>query len=260
MPDPDLSEWNPSEPEDARSIKQASAAPLGRETAAHGDRFGPRILWKTLKISVILILAFAILCDISISLFAIGKIYDHIDEIRPTAVALVLGTAKHQKKGPNLFYGPRIEAAAALFKSGRVQGILVSGDNATIYYNEPETMRRDLVALGVPAAYITLDYAGFRTLDSMVRAKEVFGLDEVVVISQRFHAQRAVFIGTMKGMRVTALAAADPKLNWYLKVRAREVLARAAAVIDIFAGREPRFLGAPEKINLRPPMESLELE
>ncbi len=201
---------------------------------------------------VILTFAFPILSDVFISLFAIGRIYDRADQIPSVPVALVLGTSKYQKKGPNLFYGPRMEAAAALYASGRVQGILVSGDNASIYYNEPETMRRDLVALGVPEAYITLDYAGFRTLDSMVRAKEVFGLDEVVVVSQRFHAQRAVFLGTMKGMRVTALAAPDPKLNWYLKVRAREILARAAAVIDIFVGREPRFLGAPEKINLKP--------
>lgn len=253
MPDPDLSEWNPSEPKDTRSTMRASAGLLGRETAVHDDRFGHWIFWRTLKVGLILTLAFPILCDIAVSLSAIGKIYDKVDEVPPTSVALVLGTAKHQKKGPNLFYGPRMQAAVALFESGRVQGILVSGDNSTIYYNEPETMRRDLVASGIPEEYITLDYAGFRTLDSMVRAKEVFGLDEVVVVSQRFHAQRAIFLGTMKGIRVTALAAADPKLDWYLKVRAREVLARTAAVIDLFVGRKPRFLGAREKVNLRPP-------
>lgn len=190
--------------------------------------------------------------DLAISAAAGGRIYDDLESVPEAPVALLLGTSKQQGAGPNLFYRPRIEAAAKLYHAGRVRGILVSGDNATRHYNEPWTMRRDLIALGVPAAYITLDYAGFRTLDSVLRAKAVFGQDRLIIVSQRFHAARALLIARHADIRASAFAAADPPDGRYLRVRLREVLARAVAVIDLLSGRRPHFLGDPESVALRP--------
>lgn len=189
--------------------------------------------------------------DLMVSVSAGKAVADDIAQVEPTSVALLLGTARTHQGRPNQFYRARIEAAAALFHSGRVRGILVSGDNATRYYNEPISMREDLMALGVPSEFITLDYAGFRTLDSVVRAKEVFGVERVVVVSQRFHAERAIFLARHFGIDANGLAAADPNDSGLMKVRAREVIARVIAVLDIVTGRAPKFLGAPETVRLR---------
>ena len=112
-------------------------------------------------------------------------------------------------------------------------------------------MQKDLMALGVPAEFITLDYAGFRTLDSVVRAKEVFGLDKVLVVSQGFHAARAIFLARQFGIDAKGFAAEDPPRSGFLRVRTREVLARAAAILDVLTGQGPRFLGKPETVRLR---------
>jgi SanA protein len=193
--------------------------------------------------------------DRMISISAGDAVADDIAQVEPTPVALLLGTARTHQGRPNQFYRARIEAAAKLFHSGRVRGILVSGDNATMYYNEPVSMQKDLIALGVPAEFITLDYAGFRTLDSVVRAKEVFGVDRLIIVSQRFHAERAIFLARHFGIDASGLAAADPDSPGLMKVRAREVLARVAAVLDIITGRAPKFLGAPETVRLRDDQE-----
>ncbi len=189
--------------------------------------------------------------DLSITLSTRSAITAKINEVEPVEVALILGTSRGQRGKPNRFYQARIEAAAALYHAGRVRGILVSGDNATRYYNEPISMQKDLVALDIPADHITLDYAGFRTLDSMVRAKEVFGLDQLLVVSQRFHVARAIFLARQFGIDARGFAAADPPHTGYLKVRARDILARAAAVLDIITGQGPRFLGERESVHLR---------
>lgn len=185
------------------------------------------------------------------SLSAGDAVADAIDQVQPAPVALLLGTARGHQGGQNRFYHARIEAAARLFHSGKVRGILVSGDNSSPYYNEPITMQRDLVALNVPREFITLDYAGFRTLDSVIRARRVFGVDRVIIVSQRFHAERAIFLARRFGLDATGFAAADPETAGPNKVRAREMLARVMAVLDLAIGREPRFLGAPETVRLR---------
>ncbi|NBC12776.1 MAG: hypothetical protein GVY09_05425 [Gammaproteobacteria bacterium] len=190
--------------------------------------------------------------DAMVTASTAAAIASGVDQVEPKPVALLLGTAQRTVAGrPNQFYRARIEAAAALFHSGKVQGILVSGDNATRWYNEPIAMQKDLIAAGVPAQFITLDYAGFRTLDSVIRAKEVFGQQQVIIVSQRFHAERAIFLARHFGLDASALAAADPAEQSLLKVRAREVLARVAAVLDIVIGRDPKFLGKPETVRLR---------
>jgi SanA protein len=214
---------------------------------------------RRLRIALALLAALAALgallpvaIDAMVSASTAGAVAEGIDEVEPKPVALLLGTARRTVAGrPNQFYRARIEAAAALFHSGKVQGILVSGDNATRWYNEPIAMQKDLIAAGVPAEFITLDYAGFRTLDSVIRAKEVFGQEHVVVVSQRFHAERAIFLARHFGLDASGLAAADPDEPGLMKVRAREVFARVAAVLDILIGRDPKFLGQPETVRLR---------
>ncbi|MBL4771770.1 MAG: YdcF family protein, partial [Planctomycetes bacterium] len=136
--------------------------------------------------------------------------------------------------------------------AGRVRALLVSGDNSRKSYNEPDAMRRDLIAAGVPAAYITCDYAGFRTLDSVIRAREVFGQDDFVVVSQPFHAERAVFLARRLGMRASAFAARNPRTRAWLKVRLREVLARNLAICDLLSHKRPKFLGSNEAVPLQP--------
>ena len=220
---------------------------------AAGTPTRPRRRAALLVLSVLATLSAGVMLglDMMITVSTREAVADDITQVEPTPVALILGTARTHQGRPNQFYRARIEAAAALFHSGRVRGILVSGDNATRYYNEPVSMQKDLIALGVPQEFITLDYAGFRTLDSVVRAKEVFGVDRMLIVSQRFHAERAIFLARHFGIDAHGLAAADPDSPGLMKVRAREVLARVVAVFDVITGREPKFLGAPETVRLR---------
>jgi SanA protein len=133
-------------------------------------------------------------------------IYHDVDNIPPKRAALVLGTAKYLKSGNvNYFYTYRIDATDKLFKAGKIKAIVVSGDNGEEEYDEPTQMRDDLIARGIPKEYITLDYAGFRTLDSIVRAEAIFDLSDYIIVSQQFHLDRAIYIAHAKGQKVLAL-------------------------------------------------------
>jgi SanA protein len=138
-----------------------------------------------------------------------------------------------------------MEAAAALYHAGKVQHLLVSGDNGHRSYNEPMDMRAALMAAGVDSNHITLDFAGFRTLDSVVRALKVFGQAEFVVISQRFHNERAVYIAREHGIRAVAFNARDVDVRRGLRTRIREKFARTKVFLDLLFGVEPHFLGDP---------------
>ena len=161
-------------------------------------------------------------------------------------VGLVLGCAPLRGNGsPNLYFRNRIAAAVELFNAGKVDYLLVSGDNHSSHYDEPTAMRDALVAGGVPAGRIVLDYAGFRTLDSVVRAKKVFGLSEFCVITQRDHAMRALYIARKNGIDAVGFAAVDVQtMRGGLRTKARESLARIVTLLDVHVlGRKPRFLG-----------------
>lgn len=160
----------------------------------------------------------------------------------------MLGTSKYVSTGVlNNFYTHRIEGAAALYHLGKVKRLLVSGDNALISYNEPRNMRRDLIKAGVPPQAIVLDFAGFRTLDSVVRAKKVFDAEKFIIITQRFHCERALLIA--HHYDINAVCYAVPMPDDYIKTRVREVFARLAAVSDLYLLRsQPRFLGPKEPI------------
>ncbi len=143
----------------------------------------------------------------------------------------------------------RIDATIALYKAGKIEFVLVSGDNGTIYYNEPTTIKKDLVEGGIPTDKIYLDYAGFRTLDSMVRAKFIFGLDSVTVISQQFHNERAIYIAEKKGLKAIGFNAKGISGKQGIKVQFREYLARVKVFIDLLLNTQPRFYG--EKIEIK---------
>ena len=210
---------------------------------------------KKLVISIaILVIAFILAADFYISSTTNRKIFSDIKKIPKRDVALVLGTAKYVKKGKiNYFYKYRIQAAAKLYKSGKVKAILVSGDNATKYYNEPVRMKKDLIKLGVPSSKIYLDFAGFRTLDSIKRAQAIFGLKKYIIVSQKFHLQRAIFIATASKADAIGFVAKDiPYTAAFYKMKLREYLARVKAVLDIYIlHTTPKFFGKFEKIHIK---------
>jgi len=179
-----------------------------------------------------------------------GKIYNHIEKIPYNRVGLLLGTSKFLTNGqPNLYYKYRIDASEKLFKAGKIDFILISGDNSTKDYNEPTTMKEDLVALGIPPNRIYLDYAGFRTLDSIVRSKEIFGQAHLTIISQQFHVERALFIAKWKGVQAIGYNAKDVNVKYGFKTQLRERFARVKMLLDLVFDIKPKFLG--KKIEIK---------
>lgn len=187
-------------------------------------------------------------CEWWIARAAKGRCFDEADQVPEAPVAVVLGASPRLADGrANLFFLPRLESAAALFKARRVKALIVSGDNGTRGYDEPTEMKRLLVQMGVPEARVVCDFAGFRTLDSVVRAKEVFGQTRVVFVSQRFHNERAIYLARAAGMEAHGLNAQDVSVAIAPKTFLRERLACVKAVLDVAVlGTQPKFLG--EKI------------
>jgi SanA protein len=184
---------------------------------------------------------------------AAGRVFTTVETVPANDVGLVLGTSKLTKHGkPNLHFNQRIEAAVALYRAGKVRHLLVSGDNHVASYDEPDDMRGALLAAGVPAGAITCDYAGFRTLDSVVRAQKIFGLSQCTIISEAFHCPRALWIARRHGLDAIAFAAPDVGLkSWSLRADVREQLARGWCAVDLYLlQRAPKFLGPKEPILL----------
>ena len=163
-------------------------------------------------------------------------------------VALVLGTSKWTRRGTqNLFFKGRVQASHALYRHGIVKHLLLSGDNSVKEYNEPLELKKALEEKGVAPSDMTMDFAGFRTLDSVIRSKKIFGQDSVIVVTQSFHLPRALFIARMNGIQAKGYEASGPIVG---KVLFREVLARTAAVVDVLVNRQPKFLGEQEHIRV----------
>jgi len=177
-----------------------------------------------------------------------GRLFSTIESIPKHDVGIILGCAEYLAGGQkNLFFQYRIAAAVDLYHAGKIHYILVSGDNRTTHYNEPIAMTAALQRLGIPPNFIYRDYAGFRTLDTIVRAKKVFGLSSFVIISQPFHNRRALFLARYHSIDAVAFNAHDVPLHHSLKTFLREQLAVIMAVLDVYVlHTEPHFLG--EKI------------
>jgi len=195
------------------------------------------------------ILAFTAIANVVIATDFDEYIYSDISTLPKKNVALVLGTSWSFQGRLNHYYTSRIKATSDLYKAGKVKKILVSGDNSTKYYNEPIVMQKDLVKLGVKEEDIYLDYAGFSTLDSVIRAKEVFGLNDFVIISQGFHCKRALFIARSKDIKAIAYRTPYIEHSGKIRVFMRELLARIKAGFDIWIlNSSPKFLGEKIKI------------
>jgi SanA protein len=197
-------------------------------------------------------LAFALLLSVYywVSASSQGHIFTDISSLPYRPVALVPGTSHLTRQGaPNPFFHSRMDAAASLYQSGKVKHLILSGDNRTEYYNEPQRMREELIRRGIPEEALTLDYAGLRTFDSVIRCKEIFGQEQVVIVSQRFHNERALFIARRRGMDAIAFNAEDASLRNNLRPYLREFLARVQTVLDLFVlDTQPRHLG--EKVEI----------
>jgi len=205
-----------------------------------------------LAVVILLSILVVVVSNFTIEISARGKTFSDLDlaSMPKNKVGLVLGTSRMLMEGGiNPYYAHRIDATIALYKAGKIEFVLVSGDNGTIYYNEPTTIKKDLVEGGIPTDKIFLDYAGFRTLDSMVRAKFIFGLDSVTVISQKFHNERAIYLAEKKGLKAIGFNAEGISGKQGLKVQFREYFARVKVFIDLLLNTQPRFYG--EKIEIK---------
>lgn len=192
------------------------------------------------------------LCIFSVVLFLNAQVesltehqtFSNVSEIKHNRVGLVLGTSKRLGNGNiNLFFRYRIDATLDLFNNGKIDFVLVSGDNGRSSYDEPTDFKDALIAGGIPESKIYLDYAGFRTLDSVVRAKKVFGLKDMTIISQKFHNQRALVLADHYGINAVAYNAKDVQGKNGLRVKIREYFARTKLFIDLVFGVKPKFLG-----------------
>ena len=211
---------------------------------------------KLLKISLFF-LAFClfsiVLSNRTIQQNASKKIFSEIKNIPKNKVGLILGTSKHLIDGRiNLYYKYRLDAAVKLYKAGKVEYIVISGDNGSKNYDEPTDFKTDLIKYGIPENKIFLDYAGFRTLDSVVRIKEIFSQNSITIISQQFHNERAIYLAEHFDIKAVGFNAKSISGKYGLKVQLREYLARVKVFVDIIFKVEPRFLGKKIEIKYIP--------
>jgi SanA protein len=209
---------------------------------------------KKKRIVILLIFILPIIAVFAANYFieknAENKTFSEVSKIKKNKVGLVLGTAKMLNSGyVNLYFTHRINATVALYKAGKIDFVVVSGDNGNKNYDEPTDFKEELVKNGIPENKIFLDYAGFRTLDSVVRIKEIFSQNSVTIISQKFHNERAIYLAKHFDIKAVGFNAKDVSGRYGLKVQIREYLARVKVFVDIIFKVEPKFLG--EKIEIK---------
>ncbi|HKU95217.1 MAG TPA: ElyC/SanA/YdcF family protein [Vineibacter sp.] len=193
-------------------------------------------------------------CDWWIDQAAAPYTTNRVDSVPPADVALVLGTAPRvagQRR--NLYFEYRLDAAAELQKSGKVKFLLVSGDNRYRDYDEPTAMRDGLIARGVPAEAIYRDFAGVRTLDSVLRARDVFAQTRYVVVSQGFHNHRAIWLARQNGIEAYGFDAQDVSFDAAPQVWFRQYLSAGRAVYDVLVGSTADHGGPRVEIGSAPP-------
>ncbi len=207
----------------------------------HTLRFS-RFVLKYGTIGIVIILVYA---NMTIPSEAQEWLYGDVKRLPTNRVGLLLGTSQYLSTGePNPYFENRISAAEHLYKAGKISFVLASGDNAHPSYNEPQRMREALLDRGIPDKAIYLDYAGFSTLDSVIRIYQVFGQRSFTIITQDFHAARAIYIARHRGMNAVAFTADDVRGTTSLRTSIREYFARVKALLDVHILRsEPRYLG-----------------
>ena len=190
-----------------------------------------------------------ILPRIITTIFSLNRIYQK-ENAPASQLAIVFGAGLRRDGSPTAILRDRVETAADLYFSGKVEKILMSGDNRFEYYNEPESMRQYALSLGVPDAAIALDYAGRRTYDTCYRAKAIFGAREALLVTQKFHLPRAIFLCNALGLKSYGIEANNIR---YRKISLliwnfREQIATLGAFIDVFLSNPVPVLGNPEPL------------
>lgn len=219
-----------------------------KESPAERRRFSWWLLFRrVVGFGFLLVLALIAAAEFYVSSTTRGHLYDKVNELPETRAGVVLGCSPKLADGrPNLYFTSRMDAAAEVWAAGKVNFFILSGDNSEKYYNEPREMYQALVERGVPGDRLVLDYAGFRTLDSMVRAEKVFGQDSFIVISQPFHNERAVALARHFGYDVVGYHAEAVTGAAGIRTMLRERLARVKLLLDLFVlNKQPKFLGEP---------------
>jgi len=179
-----------------------------------------------------------------------GSIFESVEVIPANKVGLLLGTSKLLKIGKReSFFSNRITAAVELFDAGKIEIIVVNGDNSRKYYNEPQDMKQELIERGIPENKIYLDYAGFRTYDSMYRMRKIFGQRKFTIISQKFHNQKAIYIANSLGLNTIGYNAKNVDAYGGFKTKIRERFAREKVLIDLTTNKKPNFFGEKLLLN-----------
>jgi SanA protein len=204
-----------------------------------------RVFFSSILFAIMSVVTIIYLCNKIIVDAAKDRLYSDVNKIPFNKVGLLLGVNKYGGHGHNNpYYDSRIEAAINLLKNAKIKYIIISGDNSRKDYNEPETMRSDLIKGGIDSTKIYLDYAGFRTFDSVVRLKAIFGQDSVTIISQQFHNERALYIASRESIIAIGFNAKEAGNVQGTETPWRERLARVKTFLDFWVDKKPKFLGS----------------
>ncbi|MBK7213580.1 MAG: YdcF family protein [Bacteroidales bacterium] len=208
-----------------------------------------RLLLRTVIFIFVLVFITIWICDRVIVSATDNKVFSEITKLPHNRVGLLLGTSKLLGSGkPNQYFSNRIKAAVELFEAGKIDFIVISGDNSRAGYNEPLDMKNELIRMGIPEEKIFLDYAGFRTYDSVIRMEKIFGQKNFTIISQEFHNRRAAYIAGHFGQNAVGYSAADVDVYNGFKTKVREKIARTKVFLDFLFHKQPKFLGEPVEI------------
>ena len=207
---------------------------------------------RTALLGVLLLVVLALALTsalVAVAYFSVqDRLFSQVAEVPEMPVGLVLGASVRPNKQPSPVLQDRIDVAVLLLRAGRVQKLLLSGDNRESHYNEVAAMQRSAIAIGANPQELVLDNAGWRTYDSCYRAREIYGVKSLVVITQRFHLSRAVYICKKLGLDVYGLAADSPSYSAPFKLQLRELGAWVLALIDVRLEEPSPVLGPKEPI------------
>ena len=208
-----------------------------------------KVVWRFfLALAALGVLAM-VLPRMATSLYSMNRIYEN-EEAPASRLAIVFGAGLRRDGSPTAVLRDRVETAAALYFSGKVEKILMSGDNSYEYYNEPGSMKEYALSLGIPETAIVMDFAGRRTYDTCYRAKAIFGVEEALLVTQGFHLPRALFLCNALGIDSYGIEAKNNSyrgrslITWNI----REQIATLGAFIDVYVSNPLPVLGAPEPI------------
>ena len=194
-----------------------------------------RAFFKYLGGLALILIIIVLVTNFWIVMNSSDRVYSDADILPDGEVAIVLGTSKRLIGGEdNPFFHNRIASAAELYNRGKVKHLLLSGDSTSRYYNEPVDMKKALVDLGIPENAIILDNEGLRTFDSIRRCREVFGYDTIIIVTQRFHSYRALYISQYFDLDAHAYVTASLPIRESFRVVIREYFARTKAILDLY--------------------------